>query len=217
MSKDTQPAPPDALLLITSSCPFCPTVLEGLSGLVKRGLIGRLEVVNIERHPETAQAHGVRTVPWVRLGPFELDGLRSAAELELWAKRAGTAEGLASYLDETLATGGLRRVVELVRREPQWLEGIVLLAADPETSVHVRIGIAALLEELKGDARLTRLIEPIGRLTRSPDARTRSDAAHYLGLIGTPEAVPYLEALLADPEAEVRGIAAEALAALRKT
>ncbi len=209
-------SPPDALLLLTASCPFCPTVLEGLSGLIKRGVVGRLEVVNLEQHPEVAQALGVRSVPWVRLGPFELDGLRSAAELEVWARRVGSVEGLARYLDEMLATGGLSRVIDLVRRDPQWLEGVVQLAADAETSVHVRIGIAALLEELKGEPRLARLVEPLGRLTRSRNTRTRSDAAHYLGLIGTPAVVPYLESLLADPDAEVRGIAAEALAALKK-
>lgn len=210
------PSVPDALLLLSSSCPFCPTVLQGLSELVKTGVIGRLEVVNVERHPEIARELGVRSVPWVRLGPFELDGLRSAAELKMWAERAGTAEGLAKYLDEQLATGGLRRVVELVRRDRRWLEGVLRLAADPETSVHVRVGVAALLEELKGDPLLALLVEPLGALTRSPDARTRSDAAHYLALTGDPAAIPYVEPLLHDPERSVREVAAESLAALKK-
>ncbi len=218
MSRHHDPAPvPDALLLLTSTCPFCPTVLQGLSELVKAGFIGRLEVVNIEQHPEIARHLGVRTVPWVRLGPFELDGLRSAAELKVWAERVGTTEGIAKYLEEQLATGGLRRVIELVRRDQQWLEGIVRLAAEPETSVHVRVGIAALLEELKGDPLLARLVEPLGALTRNTDARTRSDAVHYLALTGQIAAIPYVEPLLHDPERSVREVAAEALAALKKS
>ena len=52
--------PPDALLLIATGCPHCPTVLAGVGDLVKQGKIGRLEVVNIVTHPEVAQALGVR-------------------------------------------------------------------------------------------------------------------------------------------------------------
>jgi hypothetical protein len=208
--------PPDALMLLTSTCPFCPTVLQGLGELVKAGLIGRLEVVNIERHPETARALGVRAVPWVRLGPFELDGLRSAAELRYWAERAGTPEGLTEYLHEQFATGGLHKVIELVRRDPAWLDALPRLVADPETSVHVRVGIGALIEEMQGRRELARLVEPLAALTQNDDARTRSDASHYLGLIGDRQAIPYIERLLDDPDATVRSIAAESLAALRK-
>ena len=64
--------PPDALLLLTSQCPHCPTVLQGLGELVKKGLIGRLEVVNIVARPDIAKQYGVRKVPWFRLGEFEL-------------------------------------------------------------------------------------------------------------------------------------------------
>ena len=38
---------PDALLLLAPGCPHCPAVLEGLSGLLKEGVIGRLEAVNV--------------------------------------------------------------------------------------------------------------------------------------------------------------------------
>ena len=96
---------PDALLLIASGCPHCPTVLQGLSELVKAGVIGRLEVVNIGAHPEIAQGHGVRGVPWLRLGPFELEGLRAPAELRRWAERAGSNAGMADYVAELLKTG----------------------------------------------------------------------------------------------------------------
>ena len=57
---------PDALLFLTRQCPHCPLVLASLCELVKRGAIGRLQVVNIEAHPEEAQAIGVRSVPWLR-------------------------------------------------------------------------------------------------------------------------------------------------------
>ena len=64
-------------MLLGTHCPYCPTVLKELGELVKSGVIGKLVVVNIEQHPEVARELGVRSVPWVRIGPFELEGLRS--------------------------------------------------------------------------------------------------------------------------------------------
>ena len=77
MTSDVKRTAPDALLLMGTHCPYCPTVLQGLESLREAGIIRKLEAINIEEHPEIAQAAGVRTVPWVRIGPFELEGLRS--------------------------------------------------------------------------------------------------------------------------------------------
>ena len=209
-----KPAPPDALLLVGTHCPFCPTVLAALGELVKAGRIGRLEVINVEQRPDAAHALGIRTVPWLRLGPFELDGLRSQAELEQWAARAGTEDGVAAYVSELLVTGALRKLVELVQRDPVWLDALPRLAADPETNLQVRVGIAALLEELGGEPVLARLVDPLGALTRHPQARLRSDACHYLGLIRDRRALAYVEPLLADADNDVREVAAESALAL---
>ena len=204
--------PPEALLVVSDTCPFCPTVLAGLTALVKSGHLMRLEVVNIEHHPDTAAALGVRSVPWVRLGPFELDGLRSPAELKLWADRAGSATGMAAYANELLATGGLAKLIELCRRDARYLDAIPALIGDTDTDLHIRLGIGALFEELRGQKLLGHLVNDLGELTTVIDARTRSDACHYLSLTGDRRAIPYIEALLTDNEATVREVAQESLA-----
>lgn len=214
MSADTKA--PDALMLLTASCPFCPTVLAALAELVKTGRIGRLEVVNIESHPEVAQHFGVRSVPWVRIGSFELDGLRSKAELEQWALRAGTREGVAQYLGELLATGGFNKVLAHLARVPQDLEALLLLLANPETDLHVQLGIAAVMEELQGSAALQSIVDQLGAFVTSPEPRLRGDACHYLALSGSPRAIPYVRQLLADPDPHVREVAQESLATLEK-
>jgi HEAT repeat protein len=75
----------------------------------------------------------------------------------------------------------------------------------------VRLGIGAVLEEFQGDAIAQVMIPGLGELTRHADALTRADACHYLSLIGGEGIVPYLQACLADENAEVREIAAETL------
>jgi hypothetical protein len=206
---------PDALLLLTSQCPFCPTVLQGLSELVKSGHVGRLEVVNIEKRPKIAASLGVRTVPWMRIGPFELDGLRSHAELKQWAERAGKPEGMKDYLSELFTTGGLKKVLELAARDPAYLDPLPLIVADTDSELHARLGVGAVMEELSGQPVLARLVEPLGALTRHDDARVRSDACHYLALSGDARGIPYVERCAEDPDATVREVAAESLATLR--
>jgi hypothetical protein len=203
-------------LLINTGCPHCPTVLAGLSELVKQGLIGKLEVVNLSVQPEPGESLEVRSVPWLRLGPFELDGLRSPAELRQWATRAGTTQGMADYFGELLGDGQLDRVLSQVRRDPQLLDALLLLLEDEDTELQVRVGIGAVMESFQGEEPLARLIDPLARLTHNRNAHIRGDAVHYLGLTRNARAVPHVESLVNDPEQQVREIASESLAHLRE-
>ncbi len=205
---------PDALLLIAPGCPHCPTVLEALSGLVKNGDIGRLEVVNIASHPERAAALGVRSVPWTRIGPFTLDGRHAAGELKHWAEQARRGGGHGEYAAHLLESSRLQDAEKLVHQHRHTLAELVALLDEPDTSMHVRIGIGALLEGMQDTRPLRDIVHDLGRLTLSELPQTRADACHYLGLTGSPEARPYAHACLEDADPEVRQIAMETLAIL---
>lgn len=205
---------PDAELLLAAGCVHCPVVLSGLAELLKSGRIGRLEAVNIAVHPEAAEARGVRGVPWIRIGPFELTGAHSPGELADWAERAGSETGMRSYLSEGLATGQLETVTRACRRSPGLLPPLLALAADLETPFAVRVGVGAVLEDLAPEGLLSGLADAIGALAASPHAPVRADAAHFLGLSGAAGARTLLERLAEDEDAEVREIAAESLAGL---
>ena len=216
----TDPAklnPPDALLLMTSSCPHCPTVLQGLSALIKAGKIARLEAINLTLRPEAATSFGVRSVPWVRIGDFVLEGLQSQAELQRWAVLAGTADGMATYLAEALKKGDLQKVKDMVTEDDgSRLHALLDLLASPDTELHVRLGIGALMEELEDSETLVRQLEQLTALASHTDTRVRLDACHYLSLTRSPRAIPVLKELLHDPDAEVRATAAEGLAAMEQ-
>ncbi len=212
----SQPTPPpDALMLLANGCPHCPTVLAGLCDLVKQGRIGRLEVVNITQHPEIAQRHGVRGVPWVRLGPFELSGLRSPAELAEWVARSGSDEGMAAYFSELFEEGNLAGVTAVIARDPRHASALVLLLGNPDATLQVRLGAAAVLEDLEGSDTLKQLTGALGELTRHADARIRADACHALSLGHDPAARGFIEALLHDPDQDVRETAEDDLATLK--
>jgi hypothetical protein len=205
---------PDALLLLAPGCAHCPTVLEGLSGLLKTGRLGRLEVINIAAHPEAAAAAGTRSVPWCRIGPFELAGLHSPAELAGWVEHAAQGTGMPEYLSDLLGSQQLAKVQTLVTERPGLLADLVNLIADLDTPMGVRIGVGAVFEDLAVHGRLDEVVPQLAALTRASAPQVRADAAHYLGLSRHPDAAAALQALLQDDDAEVREIAAESLALL---
>ena len=208
---------PDALLLITTTCPHCPSMLRSLSDLVKQGVIGRLEVVNITARPDIARHHGVRSVPWVKLGEFELEGLLTLGELRQWADRAGSSAGLGEYFHELLKSGELDKVGAQVARGGQPLKALVRLLGDADTELTVRIGVNAVIEGLEGKPVLSEIIPLLVELARHRDAHVRGDAAHLLSHTHLPEVRPVLTTLLKDEVADVREIAREGLERLTST
>jgi len=205
---------PDALLFLASQCPHCPAVLNGLADLVKRGVIGRLEVVNIESRPEAAQALGVRSVPWLRIGLFQLMGARSVAELENWARRATSAAGMSEALHDLLKQADLAQVLQLIQADAARLAALLPIVANPEASLNVKLGVGVVFEEYAGQPALQALVDDLGSLTQHADARVRADASHLLSLTHASEARAWLQARLLDESADVREIAAESLQTL---
>jgi hypothetical protein len=205
--------PPGALVYIGSGCPYCPAVVDGLTRLVKDGRLARLEVVNLSL-VEPAPEDVVRSVPWVRIGPFELVGSMPAGELADWAERAETGEGWAAYYAHLLEQRRLGEVERLVHERPATLIDLLDLLGDRGTPMALRIGIGALLEGLAGGPILAGAVPVLVQLTLSDLPQTRADACHYLGLTGNPQAIPAVRRLLEDEQPDVREIAGETLALL---
>jgi hypothetical protein len=202
------PTPPDALVLIGSQCPYCQSVLEALSRLVKDGILGRLTVVNVNALPQAPEARGIRSVPWTRIGPFELSGALSAAELRDWAEAAGASGGWGRYFIYLIEGGRLDALVERIRSTPGALTDLLQLFADPDTPLSVRIGISAAIEALSGTEPLRQAVSQILPLTLSQSPQIRADSCYFLGLAGDPSVSPSVRRLLEDEHPEVREVAA---------
>lgn len=203
--------PPDALLFTTPDCPHCTAVLQGLNELAMQRLIGQLTVMDAAKHPEQAEKFGVRSVPWLRLGPFTLTGARSLAELRQWAEWASGEEGTAHYVEHMLKQGGYQHAAAFIEADTQRLKPLLAIVANPEANLEVRLGVSALLEAHTRTPALQLLLPQLAELSRHADHRVRADACHLLGLTGSPAARHHIEIRLNDDHEEVREIAAEAL------
>ena len=204
--------PPDATLYMATGCAHCPAVLQGLGELLKQGTIGRLEVINIAAHPQIAREQGIRSVPWIRIGPFDLQGSYSTTQLREWVERVGSDQGLRDYLAELIESQRLDEALQQARSDPHWLELAVDMIADLETPMGVRIGIGAMFEDLADTHQLNPALPGLKALLNAPESQVRADAAYYLGLTHDPEVLEWIKPLLEDVNAEVREIAGEALA-----
>lgn len=204
----------NALLLVSTACPHCASVLQGVSELLKAGKITRLEVINISQSPETAMQYGVRSVPYLRIGDYELEGLQSPSELKYWAEHVNAREGMVKYFNQALKSGGLKKVLKILQGDTTQFAALFLLMQDADTELPVRIGISAVIEDFEGSDELVGQIDALKELVAHPDARVRMDACHYLSLTHSPRAIPVLESLLDDTSSDVRDEAKEALDSL---
>jgi hypothetical protein len=211
VTRENSASTPDALMLMGTRCPYCPSVLKALQALIDSGHIHKLDTFNIEENPELARELGVRSVPWVRIGPFELEGLRSEKELREWAEKAAAGTGLANWLDGLLSSGNIGKPLDRIKTDPAAMDALLKLFADPNTQLNTRIGISAIMEELQDTDTLGAIVDRLGELTTHKDSRVRGDACHYLSLSGKPEAAAYIKPLLDDEDANVSEIARESM------
>jgi HEAT repeat protein len=186
-------------------------VLESLTQQLKQGKLARLDAVNIVNSPEVAQQLGVRSVPWTRIGHFELDGALSPKEVTEWVKQATEGNGVDNYFSESLAAQRSDKVISWLDDRPEDLKTLLQLQQDETTPMAARIGIGVVMEQLEGDPRLSHALPTLTALASSPQANIRADTAHYLGLTHHPEAKSVLSVLLNDSHPDVREIAVESL------
>jgi len=206
-----------AILFIAPGCPHCPAVLQALSELLKDGEIAEMEVSNMALMPEKAQKLGIRSVPWIKIGAFELTGSQTKGELLNWIKRSQSASGMQDYFQELLTTGKLNTVISLLKKEPELLSHLAPMIENKDVPLGAKIGIGAVFEEFHSSSAMQPLIPLLIKLLDSKQSSVRHDACHYLGLTKSPDAIAAIKPLLNDNNEEIRETAHEALQMISET
>jgi glutaredoxin len=202
---------PDSRILIAPGCPHCGKVTEILTSLVKEGLIGRLEIINLSVRPEAAAEAGTRSVPWFRIGEFEFTGAHTEGDIRAWAEKAAQGHGWAAYYHDLIDNRELDQAIDSLQQNPDRLGELIQTLSDKELPMVVKIGIGAILEDFHDSEALRRCIPELMPLLQSDDPALRADACHYLGLTSSAEVIPAIEPLLKDKDPHVREIADETL------
>ena len=212
MEKNMQPS---ALLLVSSHCPHCHALEALLRERMDNGVLGELNIIDIEQSPEVAQQLGVRSVPWLQLGDFIFDGAMTPAELDNWIERTGSADGFSSYISFLLEHGQLAKAIEWIEQGKASLTNIIPLLADPDAKMNVRVGLGAILEHFEDTPAIREISPELVVMLDDPHPAIRIDACHYLSLTHSVDAIEPLTIRLDDIDAQVREVARESIEELR--
>lgn len=118
---------------------------------------------------------------------------------------------LKSLIAEYMEKGFLENIIDMFRHDSELYTLIGELIQDER--IRVRIGVTALMEELKkmDMANISKAVLNLLPLLNHSEPVVRGDAANLLGIIGDKSAISMLEKALQDENPEVRIIAKEAL------
>jgi HEAT repeat protein len=114
---------------------------------------------------------------------------------------------IADYLEN----GFLDNIIDMFKHDKSLYEYVGDLLTDER--MRVRIGISALIETLKVEdsENIPKAIPYILPLLKNQNPVSRGDAAYLLGVIGRRDAIPFLNEIAKDEDANVRIIAKEAI------
>lgn len=114
---------------------------------------------------------------------------------------------IADYMEK----GFLDNIVDVFKHDNTLYAYIGDLLTDERLGV--RIGISALIETLKTEdpENISKAMPSVIPLLKNQNPVSRGDAAYLLGIIGHVDAIPFLEKMIKDEDANVRIIAKEAI------
>ena len=206
--------PPKGLLLTAPGCVHCAALKKILEKLLAEGLLEQLDIIDVSSRPEVASQYNVKSVPWLKLGPFEFQGVQREIDLRNWITSLDTTEGLTRYLKHLIEIGELTQVIQMIRNKPELTENLLALVTDEEKDMKIQLGISAVFEEFEGDLLLQGMIDQLGELSKHENPKIRADVAHYLSLSHSDAAITFLQKLAQDSDREVQEVANDALSEL---
>lgn len=206
--------PAEVRVLMAPTCPVCPQVVRAAGLVAARHPGVQVEVVDVQYYRE--EAGGVEAVPAVVIdgertivGP--LDEPRLLALLRDRASQGYEVESLASMV----RSGRMGDAAAALSR-PAGQRSLCLLFS--QGGMQERIGLMLAVDEALARDRhaLDGAVACLLPLLNRPDPVLRGDVADLLGHIGSPAARASLERLTEDADPDVREVAQESLAALRR-
>lgn len=212
----TEPNKPVALILVSKNCPHCHTLEKLLRERLAMGLLGELEVINVEQSPDIAQRYGIRSVPWLKLGSFIFDEVLTPSELDNWIVNVKEGSGQSRYLNYLLEHGKLAKAIEWIEQGNASLNAVIPLLVDDDTKINVRIGIGAILEHFENTQHIKDIISDLLALLQDVNQTVRTDVCYYLSLTHSSDVIEPLKKMLDDESQQVRQVARESIEELSK-
>lgn len=211
---------PYAELFVATGCSHCPVVLNELSEQLKKGQLSSLTATNISIDNERAAKLNIRSVPWFSLNNNNsfmiFSGKHTPKEIQQWIATSQTEHGMQDYIEEYLAAGKLMTIIQAIQLKPEIFTIIIEMIENEETSMHIRIGLDALIENFSTTEILQQSVADLKRIASSNNIRLQIDALHYIALTGDSENKAFLQEMTKHREQQIQDAANEALETLNE-
>lgn len=207
-----------AELFVATGCSHCPIVLTELTEQLKKGQLSSLHVTNIAVDNDRAAELGIRSVPWFSLSNensyMVFAGDHTPKEIQKWLATSHTKNGMLDYIEEYLTNGQLMSITQAIQIKPEMFKHIIDMLEDDETSMNIRIGLDALIENFSASEVLQQHTTALKKIASSNNTRLQIDALHYIALTGDAKNKVFLEEMTAHKNKQVKEAAIEALETL---
>ena len=214
--KDSSPISVE--LFVATGCSYCPLVLNELTEQLKEGSIAELKIINIAVDNTRSDELNIRSVPWFSLSNNSsfmiFSGNYSPKEIKNGIKVAQNADGMKDYIEESLSKGELMTVAQAINIQPSVLSSVIAMLGDEETSMDIRIGLDALIEQFSGTKILQDYTNELKKIATSNITRLQIDALHYIALTGDVENKMFLQEQVENTNPQIKEAALEAIETL---
>lgn len=211
---------PSAELFVATGCTHCPLVLTELGEQLKKGQLSSLNVTNIAVNTDKAEKLNIRSVPWFSLEHDKsfmiFSGKHSAKEIQNWVATSQNQNGMQEYIEEYLTNGQLMSVVHAIQLKPEIFSIIISMLEDEETSMNIRIGLDALIENFSSTEILQKYTDDLKNIASKNNTRLQIDALHYIALTGDIKNKEFLKEKTEDNNSQIKEAAVEALETLQE-
>jgi len=207
-----------AELFVATGCRHCPVILNELSEQLKKGELSSLTVTNIAVDNKKAASLNIRSVPWFSLendiSYMIFSGDHSPKEIQKWLSTSQKSEGMQEYIEDYLSNGQLMTIVQVVKSRPAIFSELIKMLEDEDTSMNVRIGLDALIEQFTGSEMLQQHTADFIKIASGNNVRLQIDALHYIALTADASNIEYLKEKTLDKDEQVKEAAIEAIETL---
>ncbi len=209
-----------AELFVATGCHHCPLILNELSEQLKKGNLASLNITNIAVDNEKAEKLNIRSVPWFSLENdisfMIFSGDHSAKEVQQWISASQTNMGMQHYIEDFLKNGQLMTITRVIQLKPALFSSVIAMLEDEETSMDIRIGLDALIENFSASTILQQHNAELVKLASTKNIRLQIDALHYIALTADAKNIELLKNKIKHNDPQIKEAAAEALETLNE-
>ena len=172
-------------------CHLCPHMVKLFEGMLKKGAIDELDILDVAQNETLARHLNIRSLPFYQINGVAFSGVRSTSDIQQLLGMDGLNKWQ-QQLRQLLQQGEIVVAEESVKEHVEARNAVVSLLTHEDSDLMLRIGLTAVIESVAKTGIFDDFEQQFITLSKSPDEPIAIDATYYLSLIATPQSIDRL-------------------------